>query len=97
VDVELINDGEVSEVPDVFVTVEWEEGRLMAYDVLNGFSELHTIPELTGRVEVRREMMLQGPSGSMGGKIAPGERWLVAWLRFEGETEVHVSVSRNQQ
>jgi hypothetical protein len=91
VDIELVNDGELAEIPDVLVSINWAESRLLAYDVLNRFvlaSEGPVVADGSYRLE------LLGPSGPMQDRLGPGERRLVAWLRFERETEVSVDVSQ---
>jgi len=91
VDIELVNDGELAEISDVLISINWAESRLLAYDVLNGFVLASEGPVVA---DGSRRLELFGPSGPMRDRLAPGERRLVAWLRFERETEVSLDVSQ---
>ncbi|HUW56921.1 MAG TPA: DUF3142 domain-containing protein [Planctomycetota bacterium] len=78
-EVELVNTGEVDLTPDVTVRLEWRTGALVAADALRGFSMSETAP---------RHRSLQAGRAREFVRMAPGERWTIAWLRFTQETEV---------
>ena len=91
VDIELVNDGETDELPNIFISISWGSGRPLAFDVLRDFTVADQDP-------FSLELKIAPPdsvpiSSGPGERIGPGERWLVAWLRFEIDTEVEVNVS----
>ena len=84
-EVYLVNDGQMDESPDVSIHLEWDARGLLGADGLNGFSRTQTNP-----TSIRLERA--GPEDPR--MIAPGEKWMVGWLRFDGRKEVRSHVSR---
>jgi len=90
-DIYLVNDGEIDESTDVNVAINWTGSVIIAYDTFRGFSvnitdttEIHiTTPPVSGLSEPRPRL------------IRPGEKWLIAWLRFDGETGIETSMVTN--
>ncbi len=83
-EVELVNAGETDLTPKLSIRLEWQTGALIAADALRGFS-MTEIERLSRRLRSNGEREWV--------RMAPGERWKIAWLRFDRKTEVKAHVS----
>ena len=81
VEIDLINpgDGEAAAPPSIWIG--WKGEAFLAADGLAGY---RAAPESNG-------LRLQGTGSA---RLRPGDRRMVAWLRFATRTEVHVELSR---
>jgi hypothetical protein len=80
VEVDLINDGEADAPWPAAVRMRWEGKHLLAADALAGYRALPAGP---GELQIER-------SGDR--LLRPGERRVIAWLRFSSPTEVRFEV-----
>jgi hypothetical protein len=84
VEIDLLNDGQ-AEIPwPASVRIGWKDDTFLAADGLAGYSV---------RREGAREARLVGSGRAAA--LRPGERRVVAWLRFKVPTEVHVELPQN--
>lgn len=81
-EVALVNRGEVALPWPSPLHIRWDSGSLIAADGIAGYRLLRTGP---------REARLERPPDSAPA-LRPGERRIVAWLRFQGSTEVRVEI-----
>jgi hypothetical protein len=81
-EVDLIGEGDGEAAAPASIRVRWNEGAFLAADGLAGYES-----GLPGRNELRLERPRPG-------RLRPGERRTVAWLRFASPTEIHVELSR---
>jgi len=79
VEIRLVNDGDLDVVSRFALMVNWSNARLVAGDGLENF-ELTRIAANTVRLQASKP----------GLRLVPGDNRLAGWLRFGGETEVHV-------
>jgi len=80
VEIDLLNTGE-AEIPlPSPVDLRWDSDTLLAADGLLGYRLLRPGP---------RAARLESPGQRA---LRPGERRTIAWLRFQGSTEVHVEI-----
>ena len=79
--VELIieNTGNADDREPRLLTVAWAEGTLLAADALGGFAK-HS--------QEKNRIILKGVP-----HLRPGERRMVAWLRFDGQQEVTIDAT----
>jgi hypothetical protein len=86
-EVVLINDGEVDLSAEVQIEIECDRRALVAADGLCGFAIAERKPS--------RIFLVHGGT-AVSPIIGAGERWKVAWLRFQNRTEVtpHVSLAQ---
>jgi hypothetical protein len=85
VEIDLLNAGE-AEVPwPSSVRVRWSPDTFLAADGLADYRL---------RKESAREVRLSRPGRASKASLRPGERRIVAWLRFAAPTEVQVELSR---
>jgi hypothetical protein len=86
VEVDLVNEGEAEALWPTTVQVGWKkDGSFLAADGLAGYRLSR---------EGGREVRLERPSRALGTALRPGERRVVAWLRFKAPTEVQIEPSR---
>lgn len=81
VEIDLMNPGEAAAPWPGSLRIAWKEDNLLAADGLAGFRALRTGP---------REIRLDRSASSRA--LAPGERRVVAWLRFTSRTEVQIEI-----
>jgi hypothetical protein len=79
VEIDLIDAGDGEAAAPASIWIGWQGEAFLAADGLAGY---RATPERNG-------LRLQG-SGS--GRLRPGERRRIAWLRFASRTEVHVAI-----
>ena len=86
-EVVLINDGEVDVSAEVQIEIECDRRELVAADGLCGFAIAERKPS---------SISLVHGGTAVSPTIGAGERWKVAWLRFQNRTEVtpHVSLAQ---
>jgi hypothetical protein len=84
----LTNSGQADLSADVRVEIECDRGKLVAADGLCGFA-------LTETEQSRVRLAYGGTAASA--MIRAGDRWKIAWLRFEQKTEVKPHVSIDQE
>ena len=85
VEIDLVNDGQAEMPWPASVRVGWRDDTFLAADGIAGYSI---------RREGAREARLVGPGRPRAAAMRPGERRVVAWLRFKVPTEVHVELSQ---
>ncbi len=78
----LVNRGEAALSWPSPLHIRWDSDNLIAADGIAGYRLLRTGP---------REARLEKPPDAARA-LQPGERRIVAWLRFLGSTEVHVEI-----
>jgi len=83
VEVGLANSGEADALWPTPVTVTWAGAPLLACDGLAGYRV---------RAASRREIRLERDQTPWDHRFRPGERRLVAWLRFAGEADVQATL-----
>ncbi len=81
VEIDLVNEGEANSPLPATVQVRWKDDSFLAADGLAGFGL---------RREGAREIRLEWPGRPAGAALHPGERRMVAWLRFSAPTEVWI-------
>jgi Protein of unknown function (DUF3142) len=80
VEIDLANEGDGDAAWPAAVSIRWDGDRLLASDSLAGYRTRHAGPgEL--RIERSGERLLR-----------PGERRVIAWLRFSSPTEVRLDI-----
>ena len=83
IEIDLVNSGTADAPIDRIIVVTWSGARFMAGDAIGGFE----IADLTaGSARL-------APTGrAPGGRLGPGARRMIGWLRFDGDPEAHVHV-----
>jgi uncharacterized protein DUF3142 len=82
VEIDLFNDGNGESPLPSETRVRWKDGTLNAADGLAGYET---------RPAAGNELRLERPRP---GRLRPGERRTIAWLRFASPTEIQVELSR---
>lgn len=85
VEIDLVNEGEGEAPWPTPVRVRWRDDTFLAADGLGGYRM---------RRESEREVLLERTDTSAGAASRPGERRVIAWLRFRAPTEVRVEIPR---
>jgi hypothetical protein len=85
VEIDLVNEGEAEAPWPATVQVRWKDDSFLAADGLTSYRL---------RREGAREIRLERPGRAAGTALRPGERRVVAWLRFKVPTEVQIELSR---
>lgn len=81
-EIDLLNAGDGETALPSPIWVGWRDVALLAADGLAGY-----------RVVLGRGIVRLERSGS--GRLQPGERRMIAWLRFATRTEIHVELPKN--
>jgi hypothetical protein len=81
-EISLVNDGETDGLSFPVVEVRWHKARLMAGDGLRGFALVEAEPTLA---QFRK-------SGR--GRLSPGERWKIGWLRLDQDAAFQVEIKK---
>jgi hypothetical protein len=81
-EIDLVNEGDGESALPSPVRVRWKDGTFLAADGLAGYQM---------RPPERNELSLARPRP---GRLRPGERRTVAWLRFVSPTEIQVELPR---
>lgn len=81
-EIDLFNEGDGEAAAPASVRVRWRDGTFLAADGLAGYET---------RPPERGELRLARPRP---GRLRPGERRTIAWLRFASPTEIHVELPR---
>ncbi|HEY0552626.1 MAG TPA: DUF3142 domain-containing protein [Thermoanaerobaculia bacterium] len=82
VEVDLLNTGDGEAAAPSPVSIGWRDGSLLAADGLAGYQTAQDQGFV--RLERRRP-----------GRLRPGERRTIAWLRFAAPTEIHVELPKD--
>ena len=85
VEIDLVNEGEGEPPWPTPVRIRWRDDTFLAADGLGGYRV---------RRGGEREILLERTGSSAGAASRPGERRVVAWLRFTAPTEVRVEIPR---
>jgi hypothetical protein len=85
VEIDLVNGGEAETPWPSWVRIGWQDDTFLAADALADYRL---------RKESAREVRLERPGRASKASLRPGERRVVAWLRFSAPTEVQVELSR---
>jgi len=85
VEIDLVNEGEVEAPWPATIQVRWRDDSFLAADGLAGYRL---------RREGARGVRIERPGRTQGAALRPGERRVVAWLRFKAPTEVQIEPSR---
>jgi len=83
-ELDLLNKGAGEHRAGLAISVQWNTGRLIASDGLEGFEPGD---EGSNRLTFSRK------NGAR--SLGPGERQSVGWMRFDREAEVHVALEKN--
>jgi hypothetical protein len=89
VEIDLVNAGDAEAPWPAALQVRWRDDTFLAADGLAGYALRRE-----GSREVRLERDGRTPQRTRDGALRPGERRVVAWLRFKVPTEVQVDLSR---
>ncbi len=81
-EIDLVNAGDGEAATPASIQVRWKDGTFLAADGLAGYET---------RPPERNELRLSRPRP---GRLRPGERRTIAWLRFASPTEIHVELPR---
>jgi hypothetical protein len=84
-EVDLFNAGDGESALPSPVQVRWKDGTFLAADGLAGYE---TRPSAGSGLRLERPRP---------GRLRPGERRTIAWLRFASPTEIHVELSRQAE
>ncbi len=84
-EIDLIGEGDGEAAAPSSVRIGWRDGTLLAADGLAGYE---------ARAPQRSELRLERPRP---GRLRPGERRTIAWLRFASPTEIHVELPRQAE
>ena len=85
VEIDLVNAGEAEVLWPASIRVRWGANSFLAADGLAGYRS---------RKEGPRALALDRPGRAPKASLRPGERRVVAWLRFAAPTEVQIEVPR---
>jgi hypothetical protein len=85
VEIDLVNAGDADSPWPPAVQVRWKNDEFLAADALAGYAM---------RREGAREVELGRPGSARNRRLQPGDRRVVAWLRFKAPTEVQVELSQ---
>ncbi len=87
VEIDLLNAGAADAPLDVVVKARWQGGNLLASDAINGFR----VDELAAE-----SLRLTRPDDAPPGRLGPGERIKVAWMRLDTDREVEADVLESE-
>jgi hypothetical protein len=87
-EVDLVNGGEEDLALERAVSVRWKGASLLAGDVVSGMEWIDAGPG---------EVLLRPAAGPTRGRIFPGERRPVGWLRFREEADVEVELAASSR
>lgn len=82
VEIDLLDSGDGEAATPSPVSIGWSHGALLATDGLSGYQ----VGRDPGGVRLER---------SRPGRLRPGERRTIAWLRFAAPTEIHVELPKD--
>lgn len=87
----LENAGTADAPLDVTVTVRWDKARLVAADAIGGFERVEPSPP--GTTDGKTGLVLKGQAPE--GRLRPGEKKRIGWLRLSEDKEVVAHVQRS--
>jgi hypothetical protein len=85
VEVELTNEGDGDAVLPTTVVAQWRNARLIAGDAVQSFE--FECPDAASRVCLSR------PKRDLPRRLPPGGRCMIAWLRFDRDTDVSINAN----
>jgi Protein of unknown function (DUF3142) len=85
IEIDLVNEGEGEAPWPAAIQVRWRDDSFLAADGLAGYRL---------RREGARGVRIERPDRAQGAALRPGERRMVAWLRFKAPTEVQIELPR---
>jgi hypothetical protein len=84
-EITLVNDGEAVPSSRLAVEIRWQKNRLVAADGLRDFEAMDSGPS---------QVLFRQKSTRTAGRLMPGERQVIGWLRFNEEVEVQVEIKK---